>query len=694
MPPASLSEKNRSKDLTADFTVDDSDITLLEKVDPSFLENMGREVDSALASLLEVAGRLETPSADVGEVGSQIQRRGEQLRWVFRSMEHLARLSDDQAGRSPETTDAVEVGRDLLDDISPFVRETGLALDLEAPSSSVEMRTHPETLRQALRHILTNAIRCTREGTIVLHVVPEPDMVHFHAEDGGVGMPPEEIPSLFEPFTQRAPEEETVPEGFGLGLSLTRALARHLNGNVEVDSEPGEGRVFTLHASRDVYEEKRFGKEEETEEAMPRLLVVEDNEVTRRLLDRMLQEDYRVDVAAEAETAIESAREKTYDIFVLDVNLKSRRTGVEVLQAIRKMEDYAWVPAVACTAYSLADHREHFLRAGFDDVVAKPVTKREILEVVDHWLNEPASAEPEAPKMSLSGIDLPPVPTTLIKVADLASDPEPPDIDALTEALRKDQVISQWLIHHINSVYYGTRQSIETVERAVRYLGFQPVCNLVLTKVIGESFSGTDEAEGRRVQQYIMNTSTLTAFLAREVAEAVDFDEPEVAYTGGMFAQIGRLAFLEEEGETYVDLWFEDQDRSASFQGPPPQGKEILYFEKDYVQNGLAVGHACSLSDDLGAVLRGHRRPQQMRDQFQPLVPIVALAFEVAHLPGDLGADEPWGDSETLVSTLRDFRVMRLVAEQGPLSHSDLVSAVAEILGEAQEFVEQVSDPS
>jgi HD-like signal output (HDOD) protein len=355
------------------------------------------------------------------------------------------------------------------------------------------------------------------------------------------------------------------------------------------------------------------------------------------------------------------------------------------------MEDYTSVPAVACTAYALDDHREQFLRAGFDDVVAKPVTKREILKVIDRALNASDSSEPSEPKLSVAGIELPPIPTTLVKVAGLASsDPDTHDVETLTDALQKDQVISLWLIRHINSAYYGMRDSIETVERAVRYLGFRPVCNLVLTKVIGESFSGTGAPAVERVQKYIMKTSTLAAFIARELAAQFGLHAPEVAYTGGMFAQIGRLALLEAEGEMYVDLWFEGQDRAAAFKGPPPQGQELLHYEEDHVRKGRAVGKACNLSNDLKAVLRGHRRPTKVDEKFQPLVPIVALALKVAHLTDRPEEESPWDDKETLEEELREFRITHHLVEQGPLSKQTLLSTIVDAAEDAREFVGQI----
>ncbi|MFB6271790.1 MAG: HDOD domain-containing protein [Salinibacter sp.] len=673
-----------------DLDENDSDPAFFADTDESFLEDMSREVSSVLTSMLSLTEQLRESPSEVNRLVPQIQGRGERLRSTLRSVKHLARLSEGQVELGPETIDAVEVAQGLLEDCKQSVHAQGLVLTLEAPDPPVEMTTDEAVLRRALRPLLTNAIAFTHEGEVSVHIEAKDAEVEFHVEDTGVGVPSDVLPSLFEPFAQRAPEEEDASEGLGLGLSLARGFAAHLEATIEAESDPGEGSVFTLRAARHLSEADAPAADE-MEGAAPRLLIVEDNDVTQKLFRRMLEEDYRIETAMAAGEAIKMAEENVYDVFVLDVNLSGRRTGVEVLNAVRKMETYSSVPAVACTAYALDEHRKQFLQAGFDDVVAKPVTKREILEVIEHQLDAPDSSESNELEVSLSGIELPPIPTTLVKVAALtSSDPDSSDVETLTEVLQKDQVVSQWLIGHINSAYYSLSESINTIERAVRYLGFRPVSNLVLTKIIGESFSGTGDPESKRVQKYIMETSALAGFIAREVADQFGLDAPEVAYTAGMFAQIGRLAFLEAESETYVDLWFEGQDRSGSFEGPPPRGQEILRYEKDYVQNGLAVGKTCGLSDEMYAVLRGHRRATQVDEEFQPLVPIVALALKVAHLAGSLEEETPWSNAEALVDEIREFKVARHLAEQESVSLKTLASRIVDVAEEAGEFVEQV----
>lgn len=675
--------------------------TFLEKAPYSFVGAMGRELDSVLASILDLAEQPPGSSPDTTELATRIQEAGGRLRPVLRSLDHLRHLHAAQTEPAPEAVDVINLADDLLEAHEQSARDQGLALALEAPDPPVEVTTDADTLRRALRHLLANAIACTHEDELTLHVVPVDAAAEFRIPDTGVGLPPDAVSSLFEAFAQRPSEEDTSPKELRIGLWLARAFARHLGGNLQTESESETGSTLTLRVPRARTHGDDLGVNGKTEAdasspsedaESPHLLVLEDNEVTQTLLERILQDDYHVDLAARADEAIRKAEENAYDAFVLDINLKGRRTGVEVLHSVQDMERYTSVPVVACTAYSIDQHQKQFLQAGFDEVVTKPVTKRELVGKIEHELETQSSSEFQVSEESLAGIELPPLPTTLVEVSELGASGSSQDTEALTEVLQKDQVISQWLLQHVNSAYYGIRTSVETVERAVSYLGFQPVCNLVLTKVIGDTVSELHGPEAERVQRYIMKTSTLAAYIARELAKRFGVDTPETAYTGGMFAQIGRLVLLSTEGEAYVDLWFEQHDRTASFQGPPPQGQEILKFKEDHVQKGRAMGKACDLSQNLRAVLRGYRRPAKVDDQFQPLVSTVALALGVAHLAGDLAEDHPWGGEEALTEKLQDASVTRNLAERESISPEELTSMLAGITGEAAEFVKDILD--
>lgn len=660
----------------------------------SFLEALGREMDTALSSLLAASERLDGAPSEAEHPGPQIHEQGERLREVFRSLEYLAHLEEDASSLASDAVDLVDLAETLLERYEPSARAHGLDLTLEAPDDSVELVTDPTALRQLLAHLLSNAVAFTPEGTVTLTVEVEDEAAAVHVEDTGIGLPDGARSHVFEPFAQRLPEEWSGPEGLGLGLTLARALVQHLDGSIEVESKPGEGSVFTVEVPR-----RTGGGTAPSGEAAPeegtRLLILEDNEVTQKLLRRMLEQDYQVDVVDRADDAIQHAEGGVYDALILDINLGERRTGVEVLHEVRRMEDYSDLPAVACTAYALDGHREQFLQVGFNEVVTKPVTKRELLDVIDRLLEDPSAPETDDLGEIATGVELPPIPSTLMEITGLISHgTDSPDTETLTEVLEKDQVVSFWLLRHINSAYYSINESVETVERAVRYLGFRPVCNLVLTKVMARNFSDVEGPGAERVQQYIMKTGSLAAFMARALAERFELDTPKIAYTAGLLAQLGRLALLTAEEETYVNLWFEGDERTdEAFNGPPPRGQEILHCKKNYLEKGVAVGRACELSDELLAVLRSHPHPLQAESRFQPLVAIVALALGVAYLIAD-PEQESWDGEAALIEELQDSEVAQFLVDEGPLSLEELTYAMTEVTEEAQDFVSSVMEPA
>jgi CheY-like chemotaxis protein len=112
----------------------------------------------------------------------------------------------------------------------------------------------------------------------------------------------------------------------------------------------------------------------------PSLLVMEDNDETRLLLTRILRVHFDVDSAPSPEKCLELLGQKVYDVLVFDINLGSHMTGVDVLEAARKLPGYEQTFAMALTAYALPGDRERFLEAGFDRYVSKPFTKKTLLE--------------------------------------------------------------------------------------------------------------------------------------------------------------------------------------------------------------------------------------------------------------------------------------------------------------------------
>ena len=124
------------------------------------------------------------------------------------------------------------------------------------------------------------------------------------------------------------------------------------------------------------------------------ILAVEDNSETQLLLKHLLKSSFDVHVVSGVDDALEAVTERTFDIFLLDINLSGQRTGTDLLHLLRKNDNGADVPAIALTAYAMPGDREDFLEAGFDHYVSKPFTRSDLTSAIDASLGRTSSTSP------------------------------------------------------------------------------------------------------------------------------------------------------------------------------------------------------------------------------------------------------------------------------------------------------------
>ena len=158
----------------------------------------------------------------------------------------FARLEAGQEEVRLEPVDAKALAQDAAALAEPLALERGIGFEVRLPDGALGMETDARKARQVLVNLLGNAIKFTDEGRAALEVAPDGDAVRFTVSDTGVGITPEQMEHIFEPFWQADQGLVRAHGGSGLGLSVARQLARLLGGDVTAESRPGEGSVFTL----------------------------------------------------------------------------------------------------------------------------------------------------------------------------------------------------------------------------------------------------------------------------------------------------------------------------------------------------------------------------------------------------------------------------------------------------------------
>lgn len=241
----------------------------------------------------------------------------------------------------------------------------------------------PLRLNQILLNLISNAIKFTEQGEIVLtHRIIEEDAenltIEFSIKDTGIGIAHDEQEKIFESFTQLQGSKSNLQEGTGLGLTISRNLIERQGGKIGVVSEPGKGSTFTFYIP--YKKAKEIPEVKSTERIAPgqlgalRVLLAEDNRVNQFITEAMLQDwGFKIDIASNGKEAVELIERNNYDIVLMDIQMPEMN-GVEATHLIRGMKDKekARLPIIALTANTTKQTHKKFVLEGMNDCLVKP----------------------------------------------------------------------------------------------------------------------------------------------------------------------------------------------------------------------------------------------------------------------------------------------------------------------------------
>jgi signal transduction histidine kinase/ActR/RegA family two-component response regulator len=350
-----------------------------------FLAMLAHELRNPLAPILSAAQLMERKLA----AGLGVER---ERQVVHRQVLHLSRLVDDLLDVSRVTRGKVQLQR------GPLSLETAVERALEAVRPLAEARQHrvvlepaeerlwveadPVRLEQVLSNLLTNAAKYTEPGgRISVGVAREAGEALVRVADTGMGIAPEALPSLFEPFVQLQHTLDRAQGGLGLGLTLVRALVEMHGGRVQVHSDgPGRGSTFTVRLP--LLRAEPLGPpsaEPALDVALPvqaggplRVLVVDDNvDAAEALAEGLALDGHQVALAHDGAQALAEAERQRPDAIFLDIGLPVL-DGLEVARRLRARQELQGCLLVALTGYGQASDRAATREAGFDAHLVKP----------------------------------------------------------------------------------------------------------------------------------------------------------------------------------------------------------------------------------------------------------------------------------------------------------------------------------
>jgi signal transduction histidine kinase/CheY-like chemotaxis protein len=369
-----------------------------------FFTNITHEFRTPLTVMLGMSDQLAKEEKDEPwrhKIGL-IKRSGENLLRLVNQILDLAKLESNALKINYIQGDVLAFIRYIAESLHSLANAQNLILRVDSDQAKIVMDYDPERLLQIIHNLLSNAIKFTPSGgKVTLRAHREGQWLQLSVSDTGAGIPPEELPHLFERFFQAKNQEHAKAGGTGIGLSLTRELVKAMGGEIRVESAVGVGSTFWVKlpvSNNSVFEEKTADLSNvlkanrrpaalstNTEPDRHTILLIEDNPDVVEYLDVCLKDQYNLEFAYNGQAGIEKALETVPDLIVSDVMMPFK-DGFEVVAALKNDERTSHIPIVLLTAKADVQSRLTGLRKGADAYLSKPFHQEELLVTADNLL--------------------------------------------------------------------------------------------------------------------------------------------------------------------------------------------------------------------------------------------------------------------------------------------------------------------
>ena len=375
-----------------------------------FLANMSHELRTPLNAIIGYSEMLIEEIADRGTQGlapdvQKIRGAGKHLLGLINNILDLSKVEAGRMELFLETFEILPLVEDVADTLRPLVDKNHNCLTITCSQEIGSMQADITKLRQSLFNLLSNASKFTQNGTIALAVEQtEPDQITFKVSDTGIGMTSEQLANLFQSFNQADASTTRRYGGTGLGLAITQQFCELMGGEIQVESEYGQGTTFTIYLPKEVQplqpNQPSFSRQNPAPTIITAsvagastILVIDDDPAARDIMQRFLsKEGFNAIAAASGEEGLQLARTQSPAAILLDVKMPNLN-GWEVLSRLKSDADLANIPVVMVTCI---DDQSLASVLGAVDYVVKPVDYQRLLALLQPYRTESTETTPSS----------------------------------------------------------------------------------------------------------------------------------------------------------------------------------------------------------------------------------------------------------------------------------------------------------
>jgi signal transduction histidine kinase/DNA-binding response OmpR family regulator len=383
-----------------------SDLIEASNTKGQFLATMSHEIRTPLTSIIGYANGILLGDIDKAEqerVTKIIAENGNHLLSVINDILDISKIEANKLDFESIPTPLFSVLAQIESVVGKRARDKGLAFHLEYEYPlPAQINTDPTRLKQILFNLTNNAIKFTEHGYIGLSVSLVDNKLQIKVKDSGEGISAQQQEYLFQPFTQANSSINRRFGGTGLGLSISRRLANGLGGDINVHSTPRKGSTFTLNIDLSVVQDSpwinnvgEIWQSTPTKSVKPsalpnfvgnKVLLADDHPNNRELISILLKRmNITVTEVEDGKKALDTIFYQKFDLILLDIHMP-QMDGTEALKKIRAAGNHT--PVIALTANNMKHEIEHYMRLGFSDHLAKPISRHHFISKLSLYLNK------------------------------------------------------------------------------------------------------------------------------------------------------------------------------------------------------------------------------------------------------------------------------------------------------------------